>query len=101
MPAKPLSQTRSWPIPDYEITIKYDDEGALSARGAAEHFYSHLLADMFYRSLTLEVRNKKTGEVETVELKPEVRRQREAALGLGRAQALGHAGQERGRARAR
>lgn len=59
-------------MPNYEITIKYNDEGTLSARGAAEHVYSYLLADMVYRSLTLEVRNKKTGEVETVELEADV-----------------------------
>lgn len=59
-------------MPNYEITVKYSDEGALSACGAAEHVYSHLLADMFYRSLTLEVGNKKTGEVETVELEADV-----------------------------
>lgn len=57
---------------DYEITIKFDDEGALSARGAAEHFYTSILADMLYGSLTLEVRDKKTGEVETVELEADV-----------------------------
>jgi predicted Rossmann fold nucleotide-binding protein DprA/Smf involved in DNA uptake len=59
-------------MPDYEITVRYNDEGALSARGAAEHVYSHLLADMFYRSLTIEVRNKKTGEAEVVELEADV-----------------------------
>jgi hypothetical protein len=45
---------------------------ALSACGAAEHVYSYLLADMLYRSLTLEIRNKKTGEVETIELEADV-----------------------------
>ena len=33
-------------MPDYEITITYNDEGALSARGAAEHAYTYLLRDM-------------------------------------------------------
>jgi hypothetical protein len=59
-------------MPDYEITVRFEDEGVLSARGAAEHFYTSLLADMLYGSLSLEVRNKKTGEVETVELEADV-----------------------------
>jgi hypothetical protein len=59
-------------MPDYEITAKYNDEGAQSARGTAEHVYSHLLPDMLYRSRTLEIRNKKTGEVETIELEADL-----------------------------
>ena len=41
-------------MPDYEVTIKYDDEGSLSARAAAEHAYTHLITEMLYGALTVE-----------------------------------------------
>lgn len=59
-------------MPDYEVAIKYNDEGALSARGAAEHAYTHLIQEMLYGSITMEIKNKRTGEVESLELESDV-----------------------------
>jgi hypothetical protein len=59
-------------MPDYEITIKYQDEGALSARGAAEHVYTYLIMDMLHGSLQMELKNTQTGDVETVDLEADL-----------------------------
>jgi hypothetical protein len=55
-------------MPNYEVTIKVDSEGMQTARGAAEGACLHLLTDMFYGSLTVEVKDRDTGNVETIEL---------------------------------
>lgn len=59
-------------MPDYEVTIKSDAEGSLTSRGAAESVYLHLLMEMLNSSLTVEVKDKNTGEVETIELEAEL-----------------------------
>src|ERR1043165_3909285 len=59
-------------MPDYEVTIKSEAEGSLTSRGAAEGVYLHLLLDMLSSSLTMEVKDKETGEVETIELEADL-----------------------------
>lgn len=59
-------------MPDYEVTIKSEAEGSLTSRGAVESVYLHLLMDMLNSSLTMEVKDKKTGEVETIELEADL-----------------------------
>ncbi len=59
-------------MPDYEITIKCDDEGALSARGAAEHVYTRLIMDMLHGSLQMAIKNTRTGNVEAVDLEADL-----------------------------
>lgn len=59
-------------MPEYEVLIRFNDEGSLSPRATAEHVYTNLIAEMFFRSLTLEVKDKKTGKVEVVELESSV-----------------------------
>ncbi len=59
-------------MPDYEVTIKYDADGTQTRRGAAEGVYLHLLTEMLNTALTLEVKDKKTEEVETIELEADL-----------------------------
>lgn len=60
-------------MPNYEVTITFPEEdGVQTARGAAEGVFNILLRDMLYGSLTMEVKNKKTGKVEKVELESDL-----------------------------
>jgi hypothetical protein len=60
-------------MPDYEVTIKFPEEdGVQTARGAAEGVFNILLRDMLYGSLKMEVKNKKTGKVEKIELEADL-----------------------------
>ena len=60
-------------MPNYEVTIKFPDEdGVQTPRGAAEGIYMILLRDILYGSLTMEVKDKKTGKVENIELESDL-----------------------------
>jgi hypothetical protein len=59
-------------MPDYEATIKHDAEGTQTSRAAAEGAYFHLLIEMLNSSVTMEVKDKDTGEVETIELEADL-----------------------------
>ena len=60
-------------MPNYEVTIKFPDEdGAQTPRGAAEGVYMILLRNMLYGSLRMEVKDKKTGTVENIELESDL-----------------------------
>jgi len=59
-------------MPDYEVTIKSEAEGSLTSRGASESVYFHLLIEMLNSSLTMEVKDKETGKVETIELEADL-----------------------------
>lgn len=59
-------------MPDYEVIIKFDAEGSTTARGAAEGAYMNLMGDMFHGPLSLEVRNKRTGQIENIQLESDL-----------------------------
>jgi hypothetical protein len=59
-------------MPDYEVTIRYDADGTQTSRGAAEGVYLHLLTEMLNTALTMEVKDKKTGKVETINLEADL-----------------------------
>lgn len=59
-------------MPDYEVTIKSEAEGSLTSRAAAEGVYLHLLLEMLNSSFKMEIKDKNTREVETIELEAEL-----------------------------
>lgn len=60
-------------MPNYEVTIKFPEEdGVQTARGAAEGVFNRLLLEMLHGSVKMEVKNKKTGKVENIELESDL-----------------------------
>jgi hypothetical protein len=60
-------------MPNYEVTIRFPEEdGVQTARGAAEGVFNRLLLEMFHGSVKMEVKNKKTGKVESIELESDL-----------------------------
>ena len=60
-------------MPNYEVTIRFPEEdGVQTARGAAEGVFNRLLLEMLYGSLKMEVKNRKTGKVENIELESDL-----------------------------
>lgn len=56
-------------MPNYEVTIRFPKEhGIQNPRAAAEGVFMTLWRDMFHGSLKVEVKDKKTGKVENIEL---------------------------------
>ena len=55
-------------MPEYQVTITYDDAESMTPRGAAEGVYLHLMMSLIDGPCTLEVKNKRTGEVDVTEL---------------------------------
>lgn len=59
-------------MPNYEVTIKFDEEGVQTPRAAVEGVFMMLWRDMLHGSLKMKVKNKKTGKVENIELESDL-----------------------------
>ena len=60
-------------MPDYIVTLTFDDiDGIMTPRAAAESVYNHLMISLLYGQCEMELKDKKTGEVQVIELEEEL-----------------------------